>query len=170
MRDFMTALLVVLLQLTCPRTQRAKDVLFQSSCNLCRESHKTQVWLCFLLLSFLSTSTCATHTSAQIKDLQECVNQVRQTIEKSDVMLYALSIDDIKDNCRVMTLRCYMLELSMVMWEEDVTTNKAGFINLFITELNPEDGCPQCETYPLTNITIFLDRIKNLLELMTSTS
>ncbi|KAG7239238.1 hypothetical protein INR49_029883 [Caranx melampygus] len=42
MTDFMTSFPVIFVQLTLPRDQGAKGIQFQSTCSLCRESHKTQ--------------------------------------------------------------------------------------------------------------------------------
>lgn len=156
MTDFMTALPVILVQLTCPGDQRAL------TCNLCRESHKTQLWLCFLVLSFLSPSTCSAY-----EDLQNCLDKVKPTIKKSDAMLYAPSTNDIEENCKMMTLNCYMLELLMVLDEENIVGDKVDCIIEFKEKLSNEDnpvGCPPCEAYSLRNITVFLDRLNHFLE------
>ncbi|CAK6958615.1 interleukin-15-like isoform X1 [Scomber scombrus] len=164
MTDFMEALL----QFTCPGDQRKKGIQFQLTCNVCRESHKTQVWLCFLLLSFLSTSSCSAHPP--LSDLKICVENVKHSIEKSDAMLYAPSTNDIhesKETCTNMMLKCYMLELIMVLDEEGIVSNEADCIIAFSEEhLSPEYNvhCPPCEAYSLRNITIFLDRLNHLLE------
>ncbi|XP_040003146.1 interleukin-15-like isoform X4 [Xiphias gladius] len=130
MTDFMTALPVIFVQLRCPGDQRLKGVQFQLTCNLCRESHKTQ---------------------------------------KSDAMLYAPSINDIEEKCKSMSLKCYMLELIMVLDEEDVMNKKASCILDFNDNLQPNSvACPPCEAYSLKNITIFLDRLNNLLEKITA--
>ncbi|XP_067441032.1 interleukin-15 isoform X2 [Thunnus thynnus] len=146
----------------------SKGAQFQLTCNLCRESHKTQVWLCFLLLSFLSMSTCSAQ-GPHLRDLKHCVEEVKQTIEKSDAMLYAPSTDDIKENCRNMALKCYMLELIMVLNEEKITIDAAYHIlnfNEYIKRMPGADqvGCPPCEAYSLKNITVFLARLNHLLE------
>ncbi|XP_023126447.1 interleukin-15-like [Amphiprion ocellaris] len=168
MTDFMTALQLILLPLTCPGEQRTKGSQFQLTCNLCRESHKTQVWLCFLVLSFLNLSTCAHAFVPGTADLKICLRDLRKTIENSDAMLYAPSINDIKDNCKSMSLKCYILELMMVMDEEEITEPTAiDCIFHFNDSLQPEVGCPPCESYSLKNITIFLDRLNNLLDYMT---
>lgn len=173
MTDFMTALPVILVQPTYPGDQRAKGIQFQSTCNLCRESHKTQVWLCFLVLSFLSTSTCAA-PGLQTLHVQKCLNSERlKDIERSDAMLYAPSSNDVEEKCKMMSLRCYMLELTMVIIEEEITDLKANCIFDFKTIIetlpaaNPV-GCPPCEAYSLKNITVFLERLNNLLKEMNS--
>nr|XP_046272028.1 interleukin-15-like [Scatophagus argus] len=164
MTDFMTALPVVLVQSTCPGHQRARGIQFQSTCSLCRESHKTQVWLCFFVLSFLSAYTC----SASVTDtehLQICLEKLIHTIEKSDAMLYAPSANDIKENCINVSLRCYMLELIMVIDEEEIVDNNVDCIIDFNEQLIVDPvGCPPCEAYSLKNITVFLERLNNLLE------
>ncbi|XP_008300774.1 interleukin-15 isoform X2 [Stegastes partitus] len=99
MTDFMTALHVIVLPLTHTGDQRTKGAQFQPTCNLCRESHKTQVWLCFLVLSLLSTSTCAQAFVPETADLKICLRDIKKTIEKSDAMLYAPSVNDIKVGC-----------------------------------------------------------------------
>ncbi|XP_044203110.1 interleukin-15-like isoform X2 [Thunnus albacares] len=149
MKDFMTALPVILVQLTCPGDQRPKGAQFQLTCNLCRESHKTQ--------------------GPHLRDLKHCVEEVKQTIEKSDAMLYAPSTDDIKENCRIMALKCYMLELIMVLHEEKITIDAVYHIlnfNEYIKTMPGADqvGCPPCEAYSLKNITVFLARLNHLLE------
>ncbi|XP_074485489.1 interleukin-15 [Sebastes fasciatus] len=147
--------------------QSTKDVQFQSTCNLCRESHKTQVWLCFLVLSFLSTFTCA---APGLPTIQICLNRLKDAIERSDAMLYAPSSNDVEEKCKMMSLRCYMLELMMVIIEEDIKGSKANCIFDFNERL-PEAkhvGCPPCEAYSLKNITVFLERLNNLLQEMNS--
>ncbi|XP_028322960.1 uncharacterized protein LOC114475878 isoform X2 [Gouania willdenowi] len=161
----------ILFGFTCPGDQRGslsrptKDALFQSTCQLCRESHKTQVWLYFLVLSLLSTSTCVTSTP-EIADLQTCVKKLRDLIEKSDAMLYAPSLNEVEVNCKNMSLKCYLLELIMVAEEEAVPDNRTACIFHFNETLSTEDGCPPCEAYSFENITTFLNRLNNLLEAM----
>ncbi|KAM4584372.1 interleukin-15 [Odontesthes bonariensis] len=162
MTDFMTALLVILFQLACSRDQRAKDAQFQLTCNLCRDSHKTQVYLCFLILSLLSICTHASHET-EIEDLKQCMEELKGRIEKSTAMLYAPSVNDNKENCNHMALKCYMLELMMVVEEEEIT-HKTSCIYTFNSTLRPEVGCPPCETYSLQNITIFMNRLTRFLE------
>ncbi|XP_026160243.1 interleukin-15 [Mastacembelus armatus] len=169
MTNSMTTPQVILFQLTCPGDQRAKGVQFQLTCNQCQESHRTQVWLCFLVVSFLSISTCAAdHSPARLKT---CLQNVQPTIEKSDAMLYAPSINDIKDNCKARSLQCYIFELMMVLDEEEVSGKGEDCIFAFNSTLqaNP-DGCPPCEVHALKNITVFLDRLNTLLEKMTQES
>ncbi|KAF0037275.1 hypothetical protein F2P81_010149 [Scophthalmus maximus] len=58
------------------------------------------------------------------------------TSQKSDAMLYAPSIDDIEENCENVSLKCYMLELIMVLDEEEVKGNKASCILAFNDHLD----------------------------------
>ncbi|XP_073323501.1 interleukin-15-like [Pagrus major] len=164
----MKALPVIFVQPTCPGDQRAKGIQFLSTCNLCRESHKTQVWLCFLILSFLSTSMCAAPVP-NTKHVKDCLQELEKDIKKSDAMLYAPSANEVKKNCKRMSLRCYMLELVMVVDEEEIRNNFTDCIDDFAETLPETDpvGCPPCEAYSLKNITIFLKRLNNLLEEMT---
>ncbi|CAB1436393.1 unnamed protein product [Pleuronectes platessa] len=153
----MTTLPVICVQLSCPGDQRAKSVQFQF-----HGSH--QVWLWFLVLSFLSLSSWA-GADAALADLRMCVTNLKNTIEKSDAMLYSPSIDDIEENCENVSLKCYMLELIMVLNEEEVNDGNAGCILAFNERLDfHPGGCPPCEAYSLQNITIFLDRLNTLLE------
>ncbi|XP_032355698.1 interleukin-15 isoform X2 [Etheostoma spectabile] len=166
MTNFMTALPVILDQPTYPGDLRAKGVHFQSTYNLCRERHKIQVWLCFLVLSFLSTSTSAAPVPST-SHAHICLKDLKNAIEKSDAMLYAPSASDVK-NCKMMSLRCYILELLVVIMEEEIVGPRANCIRDFNATL-PKDnpvGCQPCEAYSLKNITVFLDRLNNLLEEM----
>lgn len=169
MIDFMTALPVFLVQPSCPRDRRAKGVQFLLTCNQCRESHKTQVWLCFLVLSFLSTSACAAHVPST-PHVQKCLERLTPSIEKSDAMLYAPSANDVEEKCKIMSLRCYMLELMMVINEEEVMrdVNCIFDFNDTLGQTAKPVGCLPCEAYSLKNITVFLDRLNNLLEEMTT--
>ncbi|KAF7653943.1 hypothetical protein LDENG_00076790 [Lucifuga dentata] len=164
MTHFMTAQLQIHARL-CVTKQQAKCAQLQLSCNVCSESHRTQVWLCFLILSFLSTSACAASV-AVVSELQICLDRMKHTIEKSDALLYAPSSDDIKINCRIMSLKCYMLELEVIFIEEDIEDKEIQCILGFSYRLPPEDSfvdCPPCEAYALKNTTIFLGRLKSLL-------
>ncbi|XP_060948503.1 interleukin-15-like isoform X2 [Limanda limanda] len=153
----MTRLPVNCVQLSCPGDQRAKSVQFQFHSSL---------W--FLVLSFLSLSSCAVEDTT---DLRMCITNLRNTIEKSDAMLYSPSIDDIEENCENVSLKCYMLELEMVLDEEEVYDGNASCILAFKERLDSNShtgGCPPCEAYSLQNITIFLDRLITLLEKLTA--
>ncbi|KAE8300296.1 hypothetical protein D5F01_LYC00433 [Larimichthys crocea] len=168
MTDYMKALPVIIVQPACLRDHRAKGVQFQLTCNLCRESHKTQVWLCFLVLSFLSIHTCVAAVPGTAEVLL-CLEGVKQEIQKSDAMLYAPSAssadDKVKAKCKEVWLRCYMLELKMVLDEERIANRNADCILDFYEKLsNNTVGCPPCEAYALKNITVFLERLNNLFQ------
>uniref|UniRef100_A0A3Q3FWS0 Interleukin n=1 Tax=Labrus bergylta TaxID=56723 RepID=A0A3Q3FWS0_9LABR len=185
MTDVMTVPPVILVQTTCHRGQRARGDLFLLTCNLCQEGHKTQVWLCFLILrihssfvckiqqvstlNFLGMSTCAV-SERDMANLKECLKWIKPSIEKSDALLYAPSANEVEEKCKNMSLKCYMLELKMVIEEEDIRHKKADCIFDFSDTL-PSDanyaGCPPCEAYSLRNITIFLNRLGYLLEDLT---
>lgn len=104
------------------------------------------------------------------QDVQNCLKRLEPTIKRSDAMLYAPLTNDVEENCKMMSLRCYMLELMMVMNEEEIM-NEANCIFEFYDTLPAEArsvGCPPCEAYSQKNITVFLDRLNNLLEEMTT--
>ncbi|XP_063331289.1 interleukin-15-like isoform X2 [Pelmatolapia mariae] len=165
----MTALPVILFQLTCHRDQRARGFQIQLTCKLCRESHKTQVWLCLLVLSLLSTPTCANSVS-EAGDLQICLNNLIHNVKKSDAMLYAPRIQDFPDFCTKTVLKCYMLELIMVLHEEEIRDDSVNCVYDFNDNLQTTIvGCPACETYTLQNITTFMDRLMDLLQKLNST-
>ncbi|KAL3066577.1 hypothetical protein OYC64_016514 [Pagothenia borchgrevinki] len=173
MIDFMTAFPVILVEPTCHGDLRAKGIQFHSTCNLCRESHTTQVWLCFLVLSFLSTSPCAASLPETL-ELQICFDGLREAIKNSSAMLYAPNevMNDVEENCTLMLLKCYMLELMMVIHEEEIKTLDADYIfgfNHDFLEKHNTDGCRRpCESYPLVNITRFSERLQRFLEEMNS--
>ncbi|XP_039470016.1 interleukin-15-like isoform X1 [Oreochromis aureus] len=151
-------------------TVRAKrGFQIQLTCKLCRESHKTQVWLCLLVLSLLSTPTCANSVN-DAGNLQKCLKQLTPSVKKSDAMLYAPRIQDFPDNCKKTVLNCYMLELKMVLREEEIEDNLQECVHDFNNNLQPSfDGCPACETYTLQNITTFMERLMDLLQNLNST-
>uniref|UniRef100_A0AAQ6IGE0 Interleukin n=1 Tax=Anabas testudineus TaxID=64144 RepID=A0AAQ6IGE0_ANATE len=147
MTDFMTALHLILVQLRCPEDQRLVRSL--SRCGTGRTD-----------LQMLSNKIFVIFYQPHV-----CI-----TLRKSDAMLYAPSVDEIKNNCENMSLKCYMLELIMVLDEEEIEDQATKCIISFNEFLQPpnvsSDGCPACETYSLKNTSTFLDRLKTLLEKM----
>nr|AZL96432.1 IL-15 [Trachidermus fasciatus] len=170
MTAFTTASPVIHVQPAWPGEQRAKGVQFQLTCHLCRESHKTKVWLCFLVLSLLSTSVCAAERPSVY--LLNCLGseRLKNAIKRSDAMLYAPSTSDVKENCKESSLKCYILELMVVIVEEEIQDKKAHCIFDFNASMptNYPVDCPPCEAFSLKNITVFLDRLFSLLQEMNS--
>lgn len=162
--EFMTAPLVILLQHTPSRDQRAKSNLFQSTWKLCcRDSHKTQVWLCFFTLSLLTSCISASRLT-NTQDLQTCLKHLKGTIEKSDAMLYSPPIP-LTDRCQHQVLQCYMLELRVIFEEEEIAdTNDVQCFYHFNKTLLPERNCPECETHPLKNSNEFFKGLMDLLQ------
>ncbi|KAM9856746.1 interleukin-15 isoform 1-T1 [Aulostomus maculatus] len=162
----MTAPPATLVQLVCPGDPGATGAQFQLISHLYQGSHKAQVWLCFFVLSLLSTFTCAVSAHDSDSDLLICLTNVTPCIEKSDAMLYAPSMNG-KEICQTIYLKCYILELIMVLDEEEIDNDDTRCIRDFIDTLNPELNlvrCPPCEIYPLKNITEFMKSLNNLLE------
>uniref|UniRef100_H3C5V2 Interleukin n=1 Tax=Tetraodon nigroviridis TaxID=99883 RepID=H3C5V2_TETNG len=149
-------------QPTCARGHRSRGVSFHSTCCLCREF---KTWFPFFLLCFLSLYTC--HAAVvETSEVKTCITAIQPAIEKSDAMLYTPSANYFKKNCKNKSLKCYMLELLMVIDEEAETGMYPNCINDFNARLLPDNsvGCPPCEVYPQNNITIFLRELQNLLE------
>uniref|UniRef100_A0A672YVA5 Interleukin n=1 Tax=Sphaeramia orbicularis TaxID=375764 RepID=A0A672YVA5_9TELE len=152
-------------QPTCPGDPPPKRVQFLLTCNQSPDSHRTQVWLCFLILSVLCSIACA-YTGPETGGLQQCLENLKNAIEKSDAMLYAPSINDIKEDCESASLRCYMLELKMVLEELEIRDKNAFCVFHFMVAVDmiPNTGsCPACEAHALKNSTIFLERLNTLL-------
>ncbi|XP_076003929.1 interleukin-15 isoform X1 [Genypterus blacodes] len=164
MTDLVTAMPQIRVRI-CLYKRRAKGVRLRQCYNICPGSHTTQVWLSFLILSVLSTSACAA-SLAITASLQTCLDGIKHTIERSDALLYSPSTDDIKASCRMMSLRCYMLELEVIFFEEDVEDKVVDCKWNFEETLPPIDAsvdCPPCEAYARKNTTVFLSRLKDLL-------
>uniref|UniRef100_A0A8C6TZB5 Interleukin n=1 Tax=Neogobius melanostomus TaxID=47308 RepID=A0A8C6TZB5_9GOBI len=88
--------------------------------------------------------------------------------QKSDAMLYAPSVDEIKPNCDVPSLKCYMLEVEMVLIEQQIDGNDSNAKCIFsfndkCSKPNACGSCPPCEATALRNSTIFLDNLNNIL-------
>uniref|UniRef100_A0AAQ6ISW2 Interleukin n=1 Tax=Anabas testudineus TaxID=64144 RepID=A0AAQ6ISW2_ANATE len=116
----------------------------------------------FVCLSFLSLTT-----SLQLED-DPCLH-----IKSNNVQYIArlvVYLFPVANNCENMSLKCYMLELIMVLDEEEIEDQATKCIISFNEFLQPpnvsSDGCPACETYSLKNTSTFLDRLKTLLEKM----
>nr|UNA06292.1 interleukin [Hippocampus erectus] len=141
--------------------------------HLCRDRRTTQVWLCVFVLSFLS-STSSALSAQDSEDLQLCLRSLTPSIEESRAMLYAPSMNDIQAKCHLVSLKCYFLELVMVMDEEEVDGDNiyGNCLHDFNEALLPEGdalqvSCPPCEAHSLGNVTTFLDRLKTLLQAVT---
>ncbi|XP_076003930.1 interleukin-15 isoform X2 [Genypterus blacodes] len=148
MTDLVTAMPQIRVRI-CLYKRRAKGVRLRQCYNICPGSHTTQVWLSFLILSVLSTSACAA-SLAITASLQTCLDGIKHTIE----------------SCRMMSLRCYMLELEVIFFEEDVEDKVVDCKWNFEETLPPIDAsvdCPPCEAYARKNTTVFLSRLKDLL-------
>ncbi|XP_056136684.1 interleukin-15 isoform X3 [Lampris incognitus] len=148
-----------------------KDVRFHLSSIHYQRRHNFEVWFAFLILSFLGTSTCATAApskSYKTHVLQLCLKKMKHIFEKSDALLYSPSIDDIPENCGIMSLKCYILELVVVLYEEDLLkSDDAECIFHFNATLSSQASsvsCPSCETQTLKSATIFLERMVILLQ------
>nr|UOV22687.1 interleukin 15 [Oostethus manadensis] len=152
---------------------RASGTQQRVRAHLCRDRHTTQVWLCVCVLSILTTASCAL-TVSQSADVQQCVSSLRPSIENSDAMLYAPSMNDIHVKCHLLTLECYVKELLMVIDEEDVENTYVYCILHFNDTLHDEIltstpvSCPPCEAHTLGNISTFLSRLNTLLEAIAS--
>lgn len=179
MTDFMTVFPEILVKASQPGYLPSKGFQLRSTCHLFQESHKPQVWLCFLVLSLLSTSTCAAPGAAKLAHLQSCLGTeyLKKAIEKSDAMLYAPSANEVKENCKMMSLKCYILELRMVIVEEVGSENPKTHCVMDFNERLPDldNGaseypvdCPPCEAYSLKNITVFMERLNSLLQELNS--
>ncbi|XP_034043726.1 interleukin 15, like isoform X4 [Thalassophryne amazonica] len=156
MRHFATALLVI--ELTSSREQRPKGAQFLLSCSLCRLSHTTQAWLCFFVLSAAEVSMC--------------LDNMSDIIKKSDALLYTPSINDIEENCIISSFSCYMLELEVIFFEQDIVENEDVDCIFHYKDALPSEthsaSCQPCEAYALKNTTVFFNSLKALLEELTA--
>ncbi|XP_077381279.1 interleukin-15 isoform X1 [Festucalex cinctus] len=139
--------------------------------HLCRDRHTTQVWwLCVFVLSFLSSASCALSVRDS-QDLQQCLSGLTPFIQNSSAMLYAPSMNDIQAKCDNLSLKCFLVELVMVIGEEDVDIDNDDVLCIlnFNDNLHLEGNaisCPPCEAHSLGNVTTFLNRLKTLLQAM----
>ncbi|XP_077427899.1 interleukin-15 [Vanacampus margaritifer] len=161
----MTARLLVALQTTRTGTR------LRLCPHLCRDRRTTQVWwLSVFVLSFLSSASCALSVR-ESRDLQQCLSGLTPFIENSSAMLYAPSMNDIQADCHPSSLKCFLVELAMVIDEEevDMDNDDVACIHNFKDHLDREGNavsCPPCEAHSLGNVTTFLDRLKTLLQAM----
>uniref|UniRef100_A0A3Q3D6B4 Interleukin n=1 Tax=Hippocampus comes TaxID=109280 RepID=A0A3Q3D6B4_HIPCM len=131
--------------------------------HLCRDRRTTQVWLCVFVLS--TATFIAFHSPMRPENAL-----IFAPLQESRAMLYAPSMNDIQ--CHLLSLKCYFLELVMVMDEEEVDGDNiyGNCLHDFNEALLPKDdavSCPPCEAHSQGNITTFLDRLKTLLQAVT---
>ncbi|KAK7930551.1 hypothetical protein WMY93_006946 [Mugilogobius chulae] len=87
--------------------------------------------------------------------------------QKSDAKLYTPSVNEIKSNCESWSLKCYMMELEMVMNEEGLSPDKDNVkcILDFANNISSDIGsCPPCEATALRSITAFLENLESFLQ------
>lgn len=157
---------------TCPGHSQ-KSVLLQLILDLCTEGHQGQVWLCLLILGVLCRCTWA-YSGPDPSELQVCLDELTNAIKKSDALLYTPSVDGAtKESCHGLLLSCYMLELKMVFFEEQLENDYTNCVFDFIDRLNNNvqahtGSCPPCEAATLKNSTMFLRNLKDFLEMLMS--
>ncbi|XP_034043724.1 interleukin 15, like isoform X2 [Thalassophryne amazonica] len=136
----------------------ATGAQFLLSCSLCRLSHTTQAWLCFFVLSAAEVSMC--------------LDNMSDIIKKSDALLYTPSINDIEENCIISSFSCYMLELEVIFFEQDIVENEDVDCIFHYKDALPSEthsaSCQPCEAYALKNTTVFFNSLKALLEELTA--
>ncbi|KAJ0050748.1 hypothetical protein NL108_005913 [Boleophthalmus pectinirostris] len=149
-----------------------KDSLLQLLSFLSTETSRGPVWLWLLMLSVLCGSAWA-DDKPEIQYLRPCIENISESIKKSDATLYTPSKKDIMrfQNCMMSFLHCYMLELAMVLNEESLEGDNVNCIFSFIENENLKahtGDCPKCEETALQNSTIFLNNLITLLEIIQS--
>ncbi|KAM8843123.1 interleukin-15 isoform 1-T1 [Synchiropus picturatus] len=147
-----------LLQPSCIAQRGATGAWFHLTCKVCRK-----VWLGVLVLSFLSGTTSA---NSDYEDLLRCLEKLTDSFQNSTAMLYAPSVNT-EDNCELMSLKCYLTELMMVIGEQEINNLYTRCIDDFndgLLESRSQDLCLQCEVHPQQDITTFLKQLRELLE------
>ncbi|XP_077381281.1 interleukin-15 isoform X3 [Festucalex cinctus] len=116
---------------------------------------------------------CAVRTrlsrSAAVLERPDALHSGEQ--KNSSAMLYAPSMNDIQAKCDNLSLKCFLVELVMVIGEEDVDIDNDDVLCIlnFNDNLHLEGNaisCPPCEAHSLGNVTTFLNRLKTLLQAM----
>uniref|UniRef100_A0A3Q3WEI7 Interleukin n=1 Tax=Mola mola TaxID=94237 RepID=A0A3Q3WEI7_MOLML len=157
MTSFMTAPPAILGQRACPGDQR-RAVRVNLTSKICN------------CLQNIFTSTCAASLSGT-EHVMVCLKKLRHAIEVREGITSDIRLTIYSENCKHMSLRCYMLELIMAIDEEEIVDNSAECIIDFFSDKLPQTisvGCPPCEAYSLKNITVFLERLNNLLQELNS--
>ncbi|XP_077462317.1 interleukin-15 [Stigmatopora argus] len=133
------------------------------------DGRATHVWTSVFMLSLLNSASC-TLSLHQSKDAQLCLRMLTPAIKASGAMLYAPTMDDIQTKCHLLSLKCFILELVMVIEEEEVDDEVSDCVRNFAESLRDHQShapsCPPCEAHSLGNITTFLDRLNKLLQAM----
>ncbi|XP_067106650.1 interleukin-15 isoform X2 [Osmerus mordax] len=137
---------------------------------------------CLFMISLFTALTRFPATGAEdwtyyqkLKELQEILKETKEIIEKSDALVYAPVFDNIPESCSKMFLKCYLLDLEIILQEEemlDVTYCRSHNIRSFIEDCSTlftfsSENCLPCES-EIVNTTIFIERLDELLKAMMS--
>ncbi|CAL8286574.1 unnamed protein product [Arctogadus glacialis] len=159
---------VIFLRLFRIQKRPAKSSHFGLSCDHCRKCHKRHVWLCLFILSILSSSTCATAAPSDVTlELHRLLKRINSSIEKSDALLYSYApTPENPEKCKNMSLICYVCELKVIIFEEEIEEEKPEIYhleNILPLQLSSVN-CPPCEAQTLVPATKFRQNFKDLLE------
>nr|QBS13675.1 interleukin 15 [Plecoglossus altivelis] len=144
-----------------------------------RRRGNAALWNCIFMISIFTGLTSLPATVAEdlqnIMELQVILKETKKIIEKSDAPVYAPVFDNIPENCSDVALKCYLLELEVILQEEEmlcVTCHQSHNIRSFIEDCSslsnlPSENCLPCES-EIVNTTIFIKRLDELLKAMMS--
>uniref|UniRef100_A0A8C5FLY8 Interleukin n=1 Tax=Gadus morhua TaxID=8049 RepID=A0A8C5FLY8_GADMO len=179
---------VIFLRLFRIQKRPAKSSHFGLSCDHCRKCHKRHVWLCLFILRshhlstsslnataspslpqcILSSSTCATAAPSDVTiELHRLLKRITSSVEKSDALLYSYApTPENPEKCKNMSLICYVCELKVIIFEEEIEEEKPEIYhleNILPLQLSSVN-CPPCEAQTLVSATKFHQNFKDLLE------
>ncbi|XP_072533231.1 interleukin-15 isoform X2 [Salminus brasiliensis] len=134
----------------------------------------TEVWNSFLILSCLGVfwTTVDAHATASLEEIRDVLQEMKHIFDKSDARLYAPEDNNNLQDCSSKLLYCYLLELYVIANEEGadpnnihiIFTNKKKYETCAqITDLKISK-CPECETFPVVNSTVFLKMMGEFLQ------
>lgn len=143
---------------------------------LTRRPSLATVRLCVLLLLSSSLELPAkAQTRFKGKEIMMKVRALITTVSSLtrdlDCQLYTPDVEDYRQKCPVSTIKCFALEVKVLIEEIDSRTfrgmNITGKLERLTRSLNQtESQCVQCELFQEKNAAEFLDRLLNILEEM----
>lgn len=123
--------------------------------------------LLLLLHGFIAASVC---TKDVVRNVQALMNNSH--LKELDCRLYTPAVTDYQQKCRSSIMRCFAVEIKVLIKEWDQVPNQGFRLDRRLSRLadklntKSEPGCLQCELFKEENATVFLKDLLWTLEMM----
>ncbi|MFT7807602.1 interleukin-15 isoform X1 [Arapaima gigas] len=167
----LTVIAIQVLRRDCKTKRRTRRACVLRCCCCCQscQSH-CDVWIALLVLSCLSTSMTLVEASEEqaLRELQSWVAELTPQLRGSDTTSYTPSNEDIPEECTHAAMQCYLLELEVILFENNVEDEDENIKLRKNNSLQLKSSCLPCEAHQEANSTVFLQRFQEFLQRLMS--